>query len=240
VQTRNRKKEKRNVLVGLEEDALRYYGASLVLVFEYLHSKGIVYRDLKPENVLVDKKGFVKLGDFGFAKNLGHAHGKTYTFCGTPGYVAPENVLASGYGTSVDWWGLGVLLYVMRTGRQPFNYPKTDDPVVVMKRIVDPKWDVGFPPYVSAEMKDLILQLLVRDPNDRLGHGQHGVRDIKEHPFFNGFDWETLSCGRAEPPAGLKPPPRRQEGEEEDPMEASFSNETDEEKFEAKAAFEDF
>ena len=240
VQTRSRKKEKRNVLVGLEEDALRYYGASLVLVFEYLHSKGIVYRDLKPENVLLDKKGLVKLGDFGFAKNLGHAHGKTYTFCGTPGYVAPENVLASGYGTSVDWWGLGVLLYVMRTGRQPFNYPKTDDPVVVMKRIVDPKWDVGFPPYVSAEMKDLILNFLQRDPNDRLGHGPLGVRNIKDHPFFHGFDWEMLSCGRAEPPIGLKPPPRRPEGEEEDLLEASFSNETAEEKFEANSAFEDF
>ena len=241
VQTRTRKKEQRNVLVGLEEDAVRYYAASLVLVFEYLHSKGIVYRDLKPENVLVDKRGYIKLGDFGFAKNLGHQHGKTYTFCGTPGYVAPENVLASGYGTSVDWWGLGVLIYVMRTGRQPFNYPKTGDPVVVMKRIVDPKWDIGFPPYVSAEMKDFILSLLQRDPTDRLGHGQNGIRDIKDHPFFNGFDWEQLACGRAVPPQGLKTPPRKPDNpDDEDPLESSFSHETDEERFEANTIFEEF
>jgi serine/threonine protein kinase len=74
-------------------------------------------------------QGYVKLGDFGFAKLLEGAN-RTYTFCGTPGYVAPENVLAHGYNYSVDWWGLGVLMYVLLTGRQPFSSPKTDDPMV--------------------------------------------------------------------------------------------------------------
>jgi cGMP-dependent protein kinase 2 len=97
-------------------------------------------------------QGYVKLGDFGFAKLLENSN-RTYTFCGTPGYVAPENVLAHGYNYSVDWWGLGVLLYVLLTGRQPFSSPKTDDPMVVMRRIVDDNWAIKYPPYLSSNAK---------------------------------------------------------------------------------------
>ena len=95
---------------------------------------------------------FTKLGDFGFAKVLENGT-RTYTFCGTPGYVAPENVLAHGYNYSVDWWGLGVLMYVLLTGKQPFSQPKTEDPMVVMRRIVDENYQVKYPPYLSAQAK---------------------------------------------------------------------------------------
>ena len=108
------------MLKGMPEEMAMYYIAVITSAFEYLHDHQIVYRDLKPENVLLARDGTAKLGDFGFAKKLEKGQ-HTYTFCGTPGYVAPEVVLARGYGTSVDWWGLGVMMYVLLTGQQPFS-----------------------------------------------------------------------------------------------------------------------
>lgn len=187
------------MLQGMEEDLARFYVACIVLSLEYLHNNNIVYRDLKPENVLIDQQGYVKLGDFGFAKVLSEG-GRTYTFCGTPGYVAPENVLAHGYNYSVDWWGLGVLMYVLLTGRQPFSSPKTDDPMVVMRRIVDENWPIKYPPYLSAEAKDLISRMLERKPGKRLGMLSGRAQDIKSHKWFAGFDWDALESRKMEAP----------------------------------------
>ncbi|CAD7705322.1 unnamed protein product [Ostreobium quekettii] len=186
------------MLQGMQENLGRFYIGSVVLALEYLHAQNIVYRDLKPENVFLDDKGYVKLGDFGFAKVLDNGN-RTYTFCGTPGYVAPENVLAHGYNYSVDWWGLGVLMYVLLTGRQPFSSPKTDDPMVVMRRIVDDNWHIKYPPYLSANAKDLIQRLLERKPARRLGMLNGRANDIKKHRFFEGFDWESLEARRMDP-----------------------------------------
>ncbi|GBG71649.1 hypothetical protein CBR_g9065 [Chara braunii] len=126
---------------GMKEPICRFYIACIVLALEYLHARNIVYRDLKPENIMVGADGYIKLADFGFGKVL-TGDGRTYTFCGTPGYVAPESVLARGYGTCIDWWGLGVVTYVLLSGRQPFGEP-TEDPMVVMSRIVDQTFEAA-------------------------------------------------------------------------------------------------
>lgn len=128
---------------------------------------------------------------------------RTYTFCGTPGYVAPENVLANGYSFGVDWWSLGVLLHVLLTGRQPFSSPRTNDPMVVIRRIIDPAYIVSIPPYVSEPAKHLIRELLERKPYNRLGMRRGLADDIKRHKWFQGFDWEALAARKM--PAPRKP-----------------------------------
>lgn len=187
------------VLQGLSENVAKFYIGSIVLAVEYLHDHNIIYRDLKPENVFIDQQGYPKLGDFGFAKVLKGGR-KTYTFCGTPGYVAPENVLAYGYGKAADWWGLGAVMFVLLTGKQPFTSPKTDDQMEIMKRIVNPAYRISFPPYISREARSLILALLERKPSKRLGSLEGGSKDIKKHPWFLGFDWEALAARKMVPP----------------------------------------
>uniref|UniRef100_A0A7S3R8L1 cGMP-dependent protein kinase n=1 Tax=Dunaliella tertiolecta TaxID=3047 RepID=A0A7S3R8L1_DUNTE len=187
------------MLQGMSEDLARFYIASIVLTLDYLHINHIVYRDLKPENVFIDSQGFTKLGDFGFAKVLENGN-RTYTFCGTPGYVAPENVLAHGYNYSVDWWGLGVLMYVLLTGRQPFSTPKTEDPMVVMRRIVDENYQIKYPPYLSPQAKDLIARLLERKPAKRIGMLNGRAHDVMNHKWFEGLNWAELEARRVIPP----------------------------------------
>ena len=208
----------RKVLVGFDEDAARYYAALIVCAFEYLHELGIIYRDLKPENVFLDKSGRAKLGDFGFAKNIGESGHQTFTFCGTPGYVAPEMVLARGYSYGVDWWALGVLIYVIISGLQPFgqrgqgekggdNQPTQNNPLQVMQRIADASFQVTYPIYTSEEGCDLIAGLLQRRVAKRLGNLKGGAQAIKDHPWFENFDWEALENG-VHPPPQLPEPSR--------------------------------
>ncbi len=229
-------------LRGLPEDVARFYVASIVLALEYLHDHNIVYRDLKPENVFIDQQGYPKLGDFGFAKVL-DAGKRTYTFCGTPGYVAPENILAHGYGTSVDWWGLGVVMFVLLTGRQPFTSPKSEDPMVVMRRIVDEEFAVKFPPYISPAAKDLVLRLLERKPTRRLGALAGRAGDVKRHKWFDGFDWEALSARKMVPPRQPKDDAAkriRDLATQERKHGARAPKETPEELMEANKVFEEF
>ena len=171
----------------------KFYAAQVILFLEYLHGQDIVYRDLKPENLLLDKRGYLKITDFGFAKKLSY---KTYTLCGTPEYMAPEIILSSGHGKGVDWWALGVLCYEMLVGQAPWIDRPEDShgpgPMGIYQQILAGK-PPPFPRFVDAPAKDLIKKLLLHDLTLRLGCLKAGGGDLKLHPWFNGLDWVGLT-----------------------------------------------
>jgi protein kinase A len=160
------------------------YAAQVVCMFQYMHSLNVIYRDLKPENLLIAADGYLKLTDFGFAKVV---TGRTYTLCGTPEYLAPEILLNKGHGKPVDWWTLGILLYEMLTGIDPFS---DDDPMMIYKKIL--KARVKFPKNFDPNAKSLVKHLLASDLSKRYGNLLRGVEDIKHHRFFYGMDWQRL------------------------------------------------
>lgn len=171
-----------------DENTARFYAAEIVLILEFLHEReGVAYRDLKPENLLLDAEGHIKLVDFGFAKRLGNR--ETYTLCGTPEYLAPEVIQSKGHTTAVDWWALGILIYEFLTGYPPFW---NQNPIEIYKQIVSKP--VLFPkePAISPEAKDIIRQFCVVDRSHRLGNISGGAARVKEHPFFHGVQWEDV------------------------------------------------
>lgn len=134
------------------EDRARFYISEIFLAIEHLHSKGIIYRDLKPENVLLDLQGHVKLTDFGLSKV---GVDRTHTICGTPEYIAPEIIMRYGYGKAIDYWSLGALLYEMVSGAPPF-YSENRELMYKMKTTRMPE----IPAHLSAQAKDLLKSLL--------------------------------------------------------------------------------
>jgi len=172
---------------GVPDASAKFYGAAVMLALGYLHNKDIAYRDMKPENCLIDSQGYPKLVDFGFAKVIS---GKSYTLCGTPEYLAPELVLARGHNKAVDYWAFGILLYEMEAGYSPFSDPQGMDQVVICKNIVNGR--LTFPRNFNADLKDLVKRLLSREVSTRLGNLKGGVDDIRRHDWFRTFDFEAL------------------------------------------------
>jgi len=171
---------------GVKPADARFYAACTVAAVGYLHSKNIAYRDLKPENMLIDDVGYVRVVDFGFAKEVTN---KTYTLCGTPEYLAPEIVMGRGHGIGVDWWAVGILIYEMIAGFSPFSDPMGYDQVVICQNIVNGTLRFkGF----ERSSKQLISLLLKREPHERLGCGYGGEERIREHAWFREIDWDQL------------------------------------------------
>ncbi|CDU24708.1 probable cAMP-dependent protein kinase catalytic subunit [Sporisorium scitamineum] len=173
-------------------DVARFYISTIVLAIEYLHNKQVVYRDLKPENLLIDSNGYTKITDFGFAKEV---QDRTWTLCGTPEYLAPEIIQCSGHGSAVDWWSLGILLFEMLAGYPPFYDP---NPILIYEKILAGK--LVFPEEIDPVSRDLISGLLNADRSRRLGNLRGGANDVKNHPWFHGVDWKVLQEGRIPPP----------------------------------------
>ncbi|CAM6092705.1 unnamed protein product [Calypogeia fissa] len=175
-----------------DETTARFYAAQVLISFEYLHSMDIIYRDLKPENLLLDEKGNLKIADFGFAKKIDR---RTYTLCGTPDYLAPEIILNKGHGKPVDWWAFGVLIYEMLAGYPPFY---DDDVSTCHEKIL--KGDVKYPKQFSDSAKDLIKKLLEADLTKRIGCLKSGATEVKSHAWFSTLDWNNVMLKKDVPP----------------------------------------
>lgn len=174
-----------NNMDGVNNEQAMFYSAGVLLGIAYLHNeKNVAYRDMKPENCLIDSQGYPKLVDFGFAKII---TSKSYTLCGTPEYLAPELVLGRGHTKAVDYWALGIMIYEMQAGYSPFSDVNMDQ-TVICRNIIKEK--LVFPAKFDHDCKSLCKELLRRDVKDRLGNLKDGTDDIKNHKWFVGYDWK--------------------------------------------------
>jgi len=174
------------------EDLSKFYAASIVLAFGYMHHLNVIYRDLKPENLLLTREGYLKITDFGFAK---YVEDRTWTLCGTPEYLAPEIIQSKGHGKSVDWWATGILIYEMMAGYPPFY---DDNPFCIYQKILHSK--VEFPRFFDPKCRDLIKKLLQHDTTRRIGCIRGGASKIQAHKWFSVIDWQALLNQQIAPP----------------------------------------
>ncbi|BFZ53751.1 serine/threonine protein kinase psk1 [Savitreella phatthalungensis] len=179
----------------LGEQVAAFYAAELVLALSHLHSQGIIYRDLKPENCLLDREGHLILTDFGISK-VATDSAECRSFCGTAEYMCPEMLMEQPYTSAADWWSMGVLLYELCCGQPPFtgnNKKKIADKICKSK--------LTLPYYLSQEAKDLISKFLKKTAHVRLGANEpQDVDKIKQHRFFRKIDWQKLEARQMIPP----------------------------------------
>lgn len=172
----------------LQEEEYKLVIAQVALALHHLHNIGIVYRDMKPENILIDKDGYIKLTDFGLAKDLS-VDDCTSTFCGTPDYIAPEVIRGLNYDQSVDWWALGILAYELMFHHPPFH---SDNKLKTYRKILEKS--VKFPEHATETDKSFILGLLNKDPKERFGFDE-----VEKHPFFANYNFDDILNKRIKP-----------------------------------------
>ena len=184
----------RNPFGGFQLSAVKFYAASTLMAFKHIHSRSIAYRDMKPENILVDSAGYLKVIDFGFAKKFpftknGSMQNKTYTLCGTPEYLAPEIIMSKGYDKSVDYWALGCMIYELFLGRTPYAAEFANK--IFQNIIASPK-SLTFEKKMDSSLINICKKLLTSNPAFRLGNLMGGCDDIIQDPFFADFDFAAL------------------------------------------------
>ncbi|XP_022593513.1 cGMP-dependent protein kinase 2-like [Seriola dumerili] len=177
-----------------DESIAVFCTACVVEAYAYLHKKNIMYRDLKPENLMLDIKGYVKLVDFGFAKELVRGE-KTYSFVGTPEYMAPEIIKNQGHDFAVDFWSLGILIFELLVGSPPFS---SSEPQKIYAKILEGA--LKYPPYLNEAAKSIISKLCRPRPGQRLGNKKDGIKDVRNHRWFSSMNWHKLRVGQLDAP----------------------------------------
>ncbi|OMJ93575.1 hypothetical protein SteCoe_3411 [Stentor coeruleus] len=177
------------------EEKARFYMVEVLLALQELHNHGIIFRDLKPDNVVLDEEGHAKLTDFGLSKEGVDDDKLTKSFCGSVAYLAPEMIRRTGHSRSVDWYLFGVLLYEMIVGSPPYYSSSREQLFNNIQR-----GKLKMPSFVSSEARNLIKVLLQRDPNKRLGASKKDAEEVKADAFFKGINWEAYMNKQVKPP----------------------------------------
>lgn len=178
-----------------KEKTACFYASNILFGIEELHKHDIIYRDLKPENVLIGFDGYAKITDFGLSKENIQGNSEAHSFCGTPEYLAPEILKKTGHGKAADWWSFGAIIYEMLVGVPPF-YTKNRQKLYNNIKNAELKLE----DWLSDSAKDLLTKLLTKDPEERLGSGENDSQDIKNHPWFAAISWEDIYNKTQKPP----------------------------------------